>query len=68
LGDLFPPNFVLKLRQFMQEPDRAKFTIHTAGYYNAIWTGMQNSIKRDPALRGDPKIQDYVKKVIMNTQ
>jgi hypothetical protein len=29
---------------------------------------MQNSIERDPALRGDPKIQDYVKKVIMNTQ
>jgi hypothetical protein len=61
-GDLFPPNFVLKLRQFMREPDRAKFTIHTARYYNAIWMGMRNSIERDPALRGDPEIQDYVKK------
>jgi hypothetical protein len=29
---------------------------------------MQNSIKRDPALRGDPKVQDYVKKVIENTR
>jgi hypothetical protein len=65
---LFPPNFVLKLRQIMQEPDRAKFPIHTTGYYNAIWTRMQYSIERDPALRGDPKIQDYVKKVIVDTQ
>jgi hypothetical protein len=67
-GDLFPLNFVLKLRQFMREPDRAKFNIHKTGYYYAIWMGMQNSIKRDPALRGDPKIQDYVKKVIKNAQ
>jgi hypothetical protein len=29
---------------------------------------MRNSIKRDTALRGDPKIQDYVKKVIRNIQ
>jgi hypothetical protein len=67
-GDFFPSNFVLKLRQFVQEPDRAIFTIHTTGYYNAIWSGVRNSIKRDPALRGDRKLQDYVKKVIVNTQ
>jgi hypothetical protein len=67
-GDLFPPTFVLRLRQFVWEPDRVIFNVHITGYYNAIWMGMQNSIKRDPALLGDPKIQDYVKKVIKSTQ
>jgi hypothetical protein len=65
---LFPSTFVLRLRRHMREPDRVRFNVHTAGYYNAIWMGMRNYIKRDPALLGDPKIQDYVKKVIKGTQ
>jgi hypothetical protein len=52
----------------MREPDRAKFIIHTTGYYNGIWMGMRNSIKRDPSLLGVRKIQDFVKKVIKSTQ
>jgi hypothetical protein len=52
----------------MREPDSVKFNVHTTGYYNAIWKGMRNSIKRDPVLLADPKVQDYVKNVIMNTK
>jgi hypothetical protein len=63
-GDLFPPTFPLRLRQFMRAPERWVFQIHSVGYYDAVWKGMCNSIERDPDLIRDPKIQAYVKNVI----
>jgi hypothetical protein len=49
-GDLFPPTFPLRLRQFMRAPKRWVFRIHSMGYYNALWKRTRNSIRRDPDL------------------
>jgi hypothetical protein len=51
----------------MREPERWQSHVHSVGYYNALWKCVRNSIRRDPDLLRDPKIQAYVKNVIMNT-
>jgi hypothetical protein len=67
-NDLFPRDFVGKLREFMQKPEGSVFAVHTTAYYNAIWTTMYNSIKRDPVLWENSKVQAYVKEVMRNTR
>jgi hypothetical protein len=52
----------------MQKPERLVFAVHTTAYYNAIWSTMYNSIKRDPVLRENSKVQTYVKQVMQNTR
>jgi hypothetical protein len=65
--DLFPANFKLLVRQFMNRPRRKKHQIHSRGYYDAIWRCMYDTIRRDPELSRCSSAREYVENVIQRT-